>query len=106
MTLQLLERARVRFEPYKYEDSGNDTREDLKEALDEAQSDYDTAVRRMELEMGLQQAQAHLAKTKRDTQKLIEGPNPDDVAALEARIQAILAAPKQAEAASSRPPSR
>jgi HlyD family secretion protein len=99
MTLQLLDRARARFEPYKYEDSGNDTREDLKEALDEAQSDYDTAVRRMELEMGLQQAQAHLAKTERDLQKLLEGPNPDDVAALEARIQAILAAPKQAEAA-------
>jgi HlyD family secretion protein len=99
MTLQLLERARLRFEPYKYEDSGNDTREDLKEALDEAQSDYDTAVRRMELETGLQQAQAHLAKTKRDLQKLMEGPNPDDVAALEARIQAILAAPKQADAA-------
>jgi len=99
MTLQLLERARARFEPYKNEDSGNDTREDLKETLDEAQSDYDTAVRRMELETGLQQAQAHLAKTERDLQKLQEGPNPDDVAALEARIQAILAAPKQAEAA-------
>ena len=25
MTLQLLDRARARFEPYKYEDSGNDT---------------------------------------------------------------------------------
>jgi multidrug efflux pump subunit AcrA (membrane-fusion protein) len=85
MTLQLLDRARTRFEPYKYEDSGNETRKELKEDLDEAQSDYDTAVRRMELEMGLQQAQAHLDKAKRDAQKLAEGPNPDDVAALEAR---------------------
>jgi HlyD family secretion protein len=99
MTLQLLDRARTRFEPYKYEDSGNETRKELKEDLDEAQSDYDTAVRRMELEMGLQQAQAHLDKAKRDAQKLAEGPNPDDVAALEARIQAILAVPKQAQAA-------
>ena len=99
MTLQLLERARLRFEPYKYEDSGNDTREELKDALDEAQSDYDTAVRRMELETGLQQTQARLAKTKRDLQKLMEGPNPDDVAALKARIRAIEAAPEQAAAA-------
>jgi HlyD family secretion protein len=98
MTLQLLERSRTRFEPYKYEDSGNDTREDLKDALDEAQSDYDTAVRRMELEMGLQQAQAYLAKAERDLQKLSQGPNPDDVAVLEARIQAIRAAIKQAQA--------
>jgi membrane fusion protein YbhG len=99
MTLQLLDRARLQFEPYKYEDSGNDTREELKDALDEAQSDYDTAVRRMELETGLQQAQAHLAKTKRDQEKLMEGPNPDDVAALKARIAAIQAAPEQAAAA-------
>jgi multidrug resistance efflux pump len=96
MTLQLLERARARFEPYKYEASGNDTRENLKDALDEAQSDYDTAVRRMELEMGLHQAQSHLAKTERDLQKLSQGPNPDDVAVLEARLQAIQAAFKQA----------
>jgi len=99
MTLQVLEQARTRFEPYKHEDSGNDTREELKEALDEAQSDYDTAVRRMELEMGLQQAQAHLDKTERELQKLLAGPNPDDIAVLEARIQAIQAAPKQAQAA-------
>lgn len=99
MTLTRLEQARVKFEPYKHEDSGNDTREELKETLDEAQSDYDTAVRRMELEMSLLQAQAHLDKAKREVQKLAEGPNPDDVAALEARIQAIQAAPKQADAA-------
>lgn len=99
MTLQLLERARARFEPYKHEDSGNDTREEFKEALDEAQSDYDTAVRRMELEMGLAKAQALLDKSERDLQKVLQGPNPDDIAVLEARIQAIQAAPKQAQAA-------
>jgi HlyD family secretion protein len=99
MTLQALERARIRFEPYKYEDSGNETRKDLKEALDEAQSDHDTAVRRMELENGLQQAQAYLAKAERDQQNLLQGPNPDDIATLEARLQAIQAAPGQAEAA-------
>jgi HlyD family secretion protein len=99
MTLQALERARIRFEPYKYEDSGNETRKDLKEALDEAQSDHDTAVRRMELENGLQQTKAYLAKTERDLQKLQQGPNPADIATLEARLQAIQTAPGQAEAA-------
>lgn len=99
MTLQVLERARERFEPYRYEDSGNDTREALKEILDEAQSDYDTAVRRMELEMGLQAAKALLDKSERDLAKLQDGPNPDDIAVLEARIQAIQAGTKQAEAA-------
>lgn len=98
MTLQKLEIARARFEPYKYEDSGNATRKELKEDLDEAQSDYDTAVRRMELEMGLQQAKARLDKAQRDAQKLADGPNPDDVATLQARIQAIQAGPRQAEA--------
>lgn len=99
MTLQLLEQARARFEPYKYEASSNDTRETLKEALDEAQSDYDTAVRRMELEIGLEAAKALLAKSERDLAKLMEGPDPDDVAILESRIQAIQAGTKQAEAA-------
>jgi HlyD family secretion protein len=98
MTLQALERARIRFEPYKYEDSGDETRKDLKETLDEAQSDHDTAVRRMELENGLQQTKAYLAKTERDLQKLQEGPNPADIATLEARLQAIQTAPGQAEA--------
>lgn len=99
MTLQALERARLRFEPYKYEASGNATRQDLKEALDEAQSDHDTAVRRMELENSLGQARAYLAKTERDLQKLLQGPNPDDIAALEARLRAIQTAPGQAVAA-------
>ena len=99
MTLQILDRARTRFEPYKYEASGNPTRQDLKETLDEAQSDHDTALRRMELETGLQQTQANLDKAKRDLEKLLQGPDPDDIAVLEARIAAIQANPKQAQAA-------
>ncbi len=87
------------FEPYRNEDSGNNTREDLKEALDEAQSDYDSAVHRMQYEANLEQAQARLAKVQQDLVKVQNGPNPDDVAALEARIAAIKVAPDQARAA-------
>ena len=94
-----LDVARAAFEPYRNEDSGNNTREDLKDALDEAQSDYDSAVHRLQYEANLEQAQARLAKAQQDLVKVQNGPNPDDVAALEARIAAIKVAPDQARAA-------
>jgi HlyD family secretion protein len=96
---KLLDVARAAFEPYRNEDSGNNTREDLKDALDEAQSDYDTAVHRMQYEANLEQAQARLAKAQQDLAKVQNGPDPDEVAALEARINAIKMAPDQASAA-------
>jgi multidrug resistance efflux pump len=96
---KLLDVARAAFEPYRNEDSGNNTREDLKDALDEAQSDYDSAVHRLQYEANLEQAQARLAKAQQDLAKVQNGPNPDDVAALEARIAAIKVAPDQARAA-------
>jgi len=96
---KLLDVARAAFEPYRNEDSGNNTREDLKDALDEAQSDYDSAVHRLQYEANLEQAQARLAKAHQDLAKVQNGPNPDDVAALEARIAAIKVAPDQARAA-------
>ena len=94
-----LDVARAAFEPYRNEDSGNNTREDLKDALDEAQSDYDSAVHRLQYEANMEQAQARLAKAQQDLVKVQNGPNPDDVAALEARIAAIKVAPDQARAA-------
>lgn len=94
-----LDQARKNFEPYKYEDSTNKTREDLKDALDEAQAAYDAAVRRLELETALNQANARQKKAQFDLDALQNGPKTEDVAVLEASINAILAAPKQAEAA-------
>lgn len=96
---KLLDAAHTAFEPYRDEASGNTTRQDLKDALDEAQSDYDTAVHRMLYEANLAQAQAQLEKAQQDLAKVLNGPNPDDVAALEARINAIKATPDQARAA-------
>ena len=94
-----LDQARENFEPYKFYSSSNPNREDLKDALDQAQSDYDAAVRRLEYETAVDQAQARLDKAIKDLEMLKDGPNPDDVANLEARIAAFEAAPKQAEAA-------
>jgi len=99
MTKARLDKARAAFEPYKYEDSGNDTREDLKELLDQAQADYDAAVRRMEYETAMHQAQAALDRAMQALAELQDGPDPDQVAELEARIAAARVAPQQAQAA-------
>jgi HlyD family secretion protein len=94
-----LDAARKAFDPYRNESSGNATRDDLKEKLDEAQADYDAAIKRLEYETAVDQAQARLDKTKQDLEKVQDGPDPDQVAELEARIAAINIAPDQARAA-------
>jgi len=94
-----LDEARRKFDPYKYEDSGNPTREDLKESLDQAQADYDAAVRRMEYETAVDQAQAALLRSQEKLQKLEDGPDPDQVAILEAQIMAVKIQPEQLQAA-------
>lgn len=99
VTKKQLDLARKAFEPYKNESSGNTTREDLKEALDEAQADYDAAVKRMEYETQLDLAQARLNNALQEAEKVQEGPDPDKVAALQAQIEAIQVAPEQARAA-------
>ncbi|MBN1149177.1 MAG: biotin/lipoyl-binding protein, partial [Anaerolineales bacterium] len=93
-----LEAARKAFEPYKYLSSGNQTRKDLREDLDEAQSDYDTAVRRLRYEAQLEQALAVLEVVQRDLALVQNGPDPSDVALLEARVAAASVAPKRAQA--------
>lgn len=99
LTKKLLDEARAAFEPYRNASETDEQREDLKEALDEAQSEYDSAVRRIELEAALEAAQSRLRKAEDDLAKLQNGPNPQDVAILKARLAAINAAPRQAEAA-------
>jgi HlyD family secretion protein len=85
---QKLDQARAAFEPYKFSPFENSTRKTLKEALDLAQSDYNSAVRRLEYEYNLEVAQANLNKARKDYETWKNGPNPADVAAVEARIAA------------------
>jgi len=96
---QRLDQARDAFEPYKYRASGNDTREDLKEKLDQAQSDYNSAVRRLEYETRLEEAHARLDQALLDYQALQSGPDPDDLAAAQARLNAAKATLESARAA-------
>lgn len=93
---QRLDEARENFELYKYYPSSDPEREDRKEYLDEAQSDYDAAIRRMEYEAELAHARAALDKASQDQARLEMGPDPDQEAILKARIDAAITAPKQA----------
>lgn len=90
-----LDTARQSFEPYKYLSSGNTTRQDRKEDLDLAQSDYNSAVKRLEYEYRLEVAQANLAKARQDYEKYDNGPSQADIAAIQARIDGAQAAINQ-----------
>jgi len=83
-----LNQAREAFEPYKYYPSGDETRKELKEAMDDAQSNYNSAVKRLEYEYNLEVAKANLKDARENHEKWSKGPNPEDVAATEARIAA------------------
>jgi HlyD family secretion protein len=93
-----LDKARAAFKPYENDPLTDPTREDLKDALDNAQSAYDSAVRRQELESTLEQAKANLQKASKNLEDVQNGPKAVDVAILKAKIAAIQATPKQADA--------
>jgi HlyD family secretion protein len=94
-----LQDAQDDFEPYQDWDPDNATYKDYKQKLDDAQNAYDEAVRvvdEMELaqeqaQADLESAQAFLADSQRELEQVQDGPNPDDVAALEARVAAAQA---------------
>lgn len=83
-----LDEARLAFEPYKFESFSSSIRNKYKTQLDNAQSDYNSAVRRLEYETALEDAKAVLEKALRDYKALQTGPDPDLLAAAEARIKA------------------
>ncbi len=86
-----LDAAREAFEAVKYRPLEDSLRKKLKEKLDIAQSDYNAAVRRLELEYNLQVAISNLEKARRDYEKWKNGPSAEDIAAIEARIAAAQA---------------
>jgi HlyD family secretion protein len=88
---QKLDQARAAFEPYKNYPSTDQTRKDLKDALDQAQADYNAAVKRLKYEYDLEVAQANLDKANQDYNKWKDGPTPDDVAAAKAKVAATQA---------------
>lgn len=91
-----LDEARAAFEPYKFSPLNDSRRQELKRQLDQAQSDYNTAVRRLEYEYQLEVATASLAKARADYARWENGPDPNDIAAIQARIAAAQATLSQA----------
>lgn len=83
---QNLEKARIAFEPYRQKPSGDSIREELKNALDIAQADYNAAVRRLQLEYNLEVAQSLLARAQQNYAILKEGQDPKKVRLAEARL--------------------
>lgn len=92
----ILDKARTAFEPYKYLSSGNSTRENLKEDLALAQSDYDSAIKWLQYETNLEVAQKNLSKAQADYEKWKDGPLQGEVDAAKARIEAQKATLAQA----------
>ena len=96
---EALDRAREAFEAVKFRSSNDPVRETRKDDLDAAQSDYNSAVRRLELETALNQAQTGLDKAIQDSQDLEAGPDADQLAAADARVAAAEASIASGEAA-------
>ncbi len=92
-----LDQARLAFEPYKNDSLQNETRRKLKEALDNAQSDYNAAVRRLNLEVQLEAAKADLQNALEQWEKIKDGPDPDQLALSKSRVNAAQIAVQAAE---------
>lgn len=76
---QRLDAASKAFEPYRYYNANDSTRQQRLIALNEAQSQYDAAVKHLNYEYDLQAAQANLDKALKDYDKYTSGPAPDDL---------------------------
>ena len=81
-----LEAARAAFEPYRYYPADNPIRRSLLQALFEAQSQYDAAVKRLGYEYDVQIAQARLDKALADYARYTAGPAPEDLALAQAEL--------------------
>jgi len=106
---EALDRAREAYEPYKFDLLGygqvdclsstvaklipaicreETTREQLKDDLESAEGDLNTAVRRLALEVKLANAEVDLEQAVKDYESLGEGPSEADIALLEAQLAA------------------
>jgi multidrug efflux pump subunit AcrA (membrane-fusion protein) len=95
---QRLDAAYAAFEPYKYYSETDDTREDRKEDYDDAQADYNAAVKRLQYETEVATTQANLQKALDDYAIWKDGPDPKDVAVAKARMDNAKAALVAAQA--------
>jgi len=94
-----LQQSQEDFDLYKSLDEDNQKRVDAENALDDAKDAYDDAVQVrdllvIDLERAdglLAEAQAHLEDAQREYDRLKDGPDPEDVSALQAKISSAQA---------------
>jgi HlyD family secretion protein len=94
-----LDQAQEDYDQYKDLDPENQKYKDALDSLEKAQDKYDEAVRQSDLlgydqelaAINLDLVKSHLDDAERAFERLNNGPDPDDVAMLEARIQAAQA---------------
>lgn len=67
-------------------EEGGSIQEELKEDLDDAQSDYNAAVRRLQYETTLATLEENLEKARQDYELYDKGPDPADVAVTQSRL--------------------
>lgn len=93
-----LDLAYAAFEPYKYYSENDSTREDRKEDYDDAQADYNAAIKRLEYETAVQTARNNLEEAREDYAIWSQGPDPKDVNLAKSRIDNANAALNAAQA--------
>jgi multidrug resistance efflux pump len=116
-TFTKLDEARVKFEPYRYQeerlewelnrDNPNEQNEQVyrstakifKKQLDDAWADYSKAIKWATLESNLENAQAEMAKSQKEYELLSSGSNADEKALAEAQYEAARANLAAAQAA-------
>lgn len=94
-----LDKARDAFEPHKNKSESDATRKKLKEDLDDAQSDYNSAVRHLELLTARDVAQDNLDQAREDYETWKDGPDPAEVKVAQARLENAQASLTAAQAA-------
>jgi multidrug efflux pump subunit AcrA (membrane-fusion protein) len=82
-----LDEASKAFAPYKYYPQDDQTRQALLEGLNEAQSNYDAAVKRLNYEYALQVAQANLNKARQEYEKYQNGPAASELELAQAELE-------------------
>jgi multidrug resistance efflux pump len=101
MTKKNLDEARKKWNPFKYEDAlyGNwGERQQLNKNLDDAESDYRTSLVRINYAAKAKTAQADLEKALKDYEQRKGGPDPEKLAAAEAKFKNAQAALESAKA--------
>jgi HlyD family secretion protein len=86
------ENAWTAFEPYRTSDEDNNTRKERLKDLDLARSDYNTAIRRLNLTLSLSSLDSTLEQARQDYASYADGPKDDTLVLAQMRLENARAA--------------